>query len=56
MGQKDDIPRDNSGTGRPKGFADEPRGMGDDQRTEGYKKGKLTEKFDDMKYGSKTDK
>jgi hypothetical protein len=50
------VPRENTGTARPKGFGDEPRGMGDQQRLEGSTKGKILEKFDDMKYGTKTDK
>lgn len=50
------MPSENMATGRPKGFGDEPRGMGDDQRQAGSMKTKLGEKFDDMKYGTKSDK
>ena len=56
MGQKDDIPRDNVGTSVPKGLGDEAEGMGDEQRPDGQRKGKVGEKFDEMKYGTKTDK
>lgn len=56
QGQKDDVMREgNSGTAREKGFKDE-RGMGDEQRSEGSAKGKVGEKWDEMKYGTKTDK
>ena len=54
LGQKDDIMKDGGGTARPKGF--EADGMGDEQRAHGTMKGKVGEKFDEMKYGSKNDK
>jgi hypothetical protein len=55
LGKKDDVPVENLGTGRPRGFTD-ARGMGDEQRPDGSRKTKIEETFDDMKYGNKSDK
>lgn len=40
----------------PKGFADESKSLGDEQRPDAQRKGKIGEKFDEMKYGSKAGK
>lgn len=52
LGQKEDVPRTGSATGKEKGFSSDD--LGDEQRS--WQPSKLGEKFKEMKYGDARDK